>query len=96
VVKSCSTLIAIQYAVLCDNLEVHFLTIVQATDFESFIGHTNEFNFSVRAFHHAHQAYLVPEVLKRAYGGRTPAVALFAENMNYKVIKLLAEYSMVS
>ena len=36
------------------------------------------------AFHHAHQTYLVPEVLKRAYGG-TPAAALFADNMYYKV-----------
>jgi hypothetical protein len=63
---------------------LRFLTCLQVTDFESFIGHTNEFNFSIRAFHHAHQAYLIPEVLKRAHGGRTPAVALFADNMNYK------------
>ncbi|KAF7196998.1 hypothetical protein HII31_01423 [Pseudocercospora fuligena] len=53
-------------------------------DLESFIGYTNEFNFSIRAFHHAHSTYLIPEVLKRAYGGRAPAAALFAENMNYK------------
>ncbi|EME89098.1 uncharacterized protein MYCFIDRAFT_25199 [Pseudocercospora fijiensis CIRAD86] len=53
-------------------------------DLESFIGYTNEFNFSVRAFHHAHSTYLIPEVLKRAYGGRAPAAALFADNMNYK------------
>jgi hypothetical protein len=31
-------------------------------DLESFVDHTNEFNFSVRAFHHAHETYLVPEV----------------------------------
>ncbi|KXT03871.1 hypothetical protein AC578_8912 [Pseudocercospora eumusae] len=53
-------------------------------DLESFIGYTNEFNFSIRAFHHAHSTYLIPEVLKRAYGGRAPAAALFADNMNYK------------
>ncbi|KAI6913025.1 amidohydrolase [Hortaea werneckii] len=35
-------------------------------DLEAFVRHTNEFNFSVRAFHHAHQTYLVPEILKRA------------------------------
>ena len=29
---------------------------------------SNEFQFPVAAFHHAHEAYLVPDVLKRAYG----------------------------
>ena len=29
---------------------------------------SNEFKFEVAAFHHAHEAYLVPNVLKRAYG----------------------------
>ena len=53
-------------------------------DLEAFLRHTNEFNFSVRAFHHAHQTYLVPEILKRAYGDRPPAAALFADNMYYK------------
>ncbi|RMY58993.1 hypothetical protein D0863_12081 [Hortaea werneckii] len=53
-------------------------------DLEAFVRHTNEFNFSVRAFHHAHQTYLVPEILKRAYGDRPPAAALFADNMYYK------------
>lgn len=50
-------------------------------DLESFIGYTNEFKFPIRAFHHAHGTYLVPELLKRAYGGRPPAAALFADNM---------------
>lgn len=54
-------------------------------DLESFVGYTNEFKFPVRAFHHAHSTYLIPEVLKRAYGGRPPAAALFADNMYYKV-----------
>lgn len=54
-------------------------------DLEAFIRHTNEFQFPVRAFHHAHQTYLVPEILKRNYGGRPPAAALFADNMYYKV-----------
>ncbi|KAL9110513.1 MAG: hypothetical protein Q9227_004871 [Pyrenula ochraceoflavens] len=52
-------------------------------DLEAFVSHTNEFKFSIRAFHHAHQTYLVPEILKRAYG-RPPASALFADNMYYK------------
>ncbi len=29
---------------------------------------TNEFKFSIAAFHHAHETYLVPETLKSAYG----------------------------
>lgn len=53
-------------------------------DLEAFVRHTNEFKFSVRAFHHAHQTFLVPEILKRAYGERPPASALFADNMYYK------------
>jgi hypothetical protein len=31
-------------------------------DLEAYVDHTNEFKFEVRAFHHAHQTYLVPEV----------------------------------
>lgn len=62
-------------------LNVHCYT---APDLEAFVRHTNEFNFSVRAFHHAHQTYLLPEILKRAYGDRPPAAALFADNMYYK------------
>jgi hypothetical protein len=29
---------------------------------------TNEFQFSLAAFHHAHETYLVPDLLKKAYG----------------------------
>lgn len=41
------------------HLNTHCYTI---TDLEAFVDHTNEFEFVVRAFHHAHQTYLVPEV----------------------------------
>jgi hypothetical protein len=58
------------------RVNTHCYTIA---DLEAFVRHTNEFKFRVYAFHHAHQTYLVPEVLKRAWGG-TPAVALFADN----------------
>jgi hypothetical protein len=58
------------------RLNTHCYTI---PDLEAFVRHTNEFQFRVYAFHHAHQTYLVPEVLKRAWGG-TPAAALFADN----------------
>ncbi|KAK1772168.1 hypothetical protein QBC33DRAFT_684 [Phialemonium atrogriseum] len=72
------------------HLNVHCYTI---PDLESFVAHTNEFKFPVRAFHHAHQTYLVPEILKRAYGG-PPASALFADNMWYKAESYIAsEYA---
>lgn len=29
---------------------------------------TNEFRFPITAFHHAHETYLVPDLLKQAYG----------------------------
>ncbi|KAK3321904.1 hypothetical protein B0H66DRAFT_531267 [Apodospora peruviana] len=73
------------------HLNVHCYTI---PDLEAFIDHTNEFKFIIRAFHHAHQTYLVPEILKRAYGGTPPASALFADNMWYKAEAYIAsEYA---
>ncbi|ORY59984.1 uncharacterized protein BCR38DRAFT_443521 [Pseudomassariella vexata] len=62
------------------HVNTHCYTV---PDLEAFVDHTNEFKFPVRAFHHAHQTYLVPEILKRAWGG-APASALFADNMWYK------------
>ncbi|KAH8590146.1 amidohydrolase [Bisporella sp. PMI_857] len=64
------------------HINTHCYTVA---DLEAFVDHTNEFEFPVRAFHHAHQTYLVPEILKRVWGGRPPAAALFADNMYYKV-----------
>ena len=46
------------------RLNVHCYTI---PDLEAFVDHTNEFKFKVRAFHHAHQTYLVPEVSLASY-----------------------------
>jgi len=63
------------------HLNTHCYTI---PDLEAFVDHTNEFKFKVRAFHHAHQTYLVPGILKRAYGGDPPASAIFATTMWYK------------
>lgn len=48
------------------------------------IAHTHEFKFNIAAFHHAHEAWLVPDLLKQTYGG-TPAVAMFSANGNYKL-----------
>lgn len=52
-------------------------------DFTGIVGLSNEFKFPIAAFHHAHEAYLVPEVIKSAYG-ETPAVAIFATFARYK------------
>ncbi|KAI9569587.1 composite domain of metallo-dependent hydrolase [Boletus coccyginus] len=55
----------------------------EAVDLDDFVRLTNEFKFPLAAFHHAHEAYLVPGTLKRAYNN-TPAAALFATNARYK------------
>jgi len=34
-------------------------------DTDAFIKVTNEFKFNIASFHHAHEAYLVPEILKK-------------------------------
>ncbi|KAF8332695.1 composite domain of metallo-dependent hydrolase [Cantharellus anzutake] len=57
--------------------------IYETTDFTGIVGLSNEFKFPIAAFHHAHEAYLVPDVLKGTYGG-TPGVAIFATNARYK------------
>ncbi|KZT66550.1 carbohydrate esterase family 9 protein [Daedalea quercina L-15889] len=55
----------------------------EAVDFDDFVRLSNEFKFPVAAFHHAHEAYLVPELLKSAYG-QTPAIAMFSTFSRYK------------
>ncbi|KAI0312575.1 carbohydrate esterase family 9 protein [Amylostereum chailletii] len=55
----------------------------EAVDLDNFVRLSNEFKFPIAAFHHAHEAYLVPDVLKRAYGP-TPAVAIFSSFSGYK------------
>ncbi|CAE7231904.1 unnamed protein product [Rhizoctonia solani] len=57
----------------------------QAVDLDGIVRLTNEFKFPVAAFHHAHEAYLVPDLIKSAWGGVPPAVALFATNARYKL-----------
>ncbi|KAJ6491350.1 hypothetical protein C8R47DRAFT_1045160 [Mycena vitilis] len=55
----------------------------EGVDLDGMIRLTNEFKFSIAAFHHAHEAYLVPDLLKKAYG-HPPAVAMFATHARYK------------
>jgi hypothetical protein len=70
------------------RVNTHCYTI---PDLEAFVRHTNEFKFRLYAFHHAHQTYLVPEVLKRTWGG-TPAAALFADNSKLSLSIILTFY----
>ncbi|KAK7472814.1 hypothetical protein VKT23_000921 [Stygiomarasmius scandens] len=55
----------------------------ETVDLDALVRISNEFKFPVAAFHHASETYLVPDVLKRAYG-HPPAIALFATNARYK------------
>ncbi|KAH8116655.1 composite domain of metallo-dependent hydrolase [Phellopilus nigrolimitatus] len=55
----------------------------EAVDLDDIVRLTNEFKFPIAAFHHAHETYLVPDLLKKAYGN-TPAAAIFATNARYK------------
>ncbi|KAI0080817.1 hypothetical protein K474DRAFT_1636767 [Panus rudis PR-1116 ss-1] len=55
----------------------------EAVDLDDIVRLTNEFQFHIASFHHASEAWLVPGVLKRTFGG-PPAVAVFASNHRYK------------
>lgn len=76
----------LQYEALVDVLrgrvKVH-VHCYEAVDLDDIVRLTNEFKFPLAAFHHAHESYLVPSLLTKAYG-HSPAVALFAANARYK------------
>ncbi|KAJ7678489.1 hypothetical protein B0H17DRAFT_1206732 [Mycena rosella] len=55
----------------------------EAVDFDGIVRLSNEFKFPIAAFHHASEAYLVPDLIKKTYGP-TPAIALFATQGRYK------------
>ncbi|EKM59751.1 uncharacterized protein PHACADRAFT_181721 [Phanerochaete carnosa HHB-10118-sp] len=55
----------------------------EEVDLDDIVRLTNEFGFPIASFHHASEAWLVPDVLKQTWGG-TPAVAIFASNHRYK------------
>ena len=52
-------------------------------DLDALVRHANEFAFSIAAFHHAHETYLVPSTLHAAPGS-PPAAAIFSTNAYYK------------
>ncbi|KAG7441138.1 carbohydrate esterase family 9 protein [Guyanagaster necrorhizus] len=55
----------------------------EAVDLDGIVRLSNEFKFPIAAFHHAHETYLVPDLLKRAYGD-PPASAVFATFAHFK------------
>ncbi|TXT04247.1 hypothetical protein VHUM_04245 [Vanrija humicola] len=69
--------------VLRGNVKVN-VHCYETVDIDDFVRITNEFQFPVAAFHHAHEAYLVPDVIKQAFGPEPPAVAIFANFARYK------------
>ncbi|KAK8845279.1 hypothetical protein IAR55_005992 [Kwoniella newhampshirensis] len=77
----------LQWAVLAEairgNVKVN-THCYEATDIDAFVRVSNEFKFPVAAFHHASEAWLVPEVIKSAYGPVPPAIAMFALFGRYK------------
>ncbi|EGN99897.1 hypothetical protein SERLA73DRAFT_72673 [Serpula lacrymans var. lacrymans S7.3] len=68
--------------VLRGRVKVH-AHCYEAVDLDALVRLTNEFQFPIAAFHHAHEAYLVPDLLKQAYG-HPPAIVLFATEARYK------------
>jgi imidazolonepropionase-like amidohydrolase len=56
----------------------------ETTDLNALVRISNEFQFPIAAFHHAHETYLVPDLLKSTWGPDYPAVAIFATNARYK------------
>ncbi|KAL5507656.1 hypothetical protein ACEPAH_7112 [Sanghuangporus vaninii] len=76
----------LQYEALVDVLrgrvKVH-VHCYEAVDLDDIVRLTNEFRFPIAAFHHAHETYLVPDLIKKAYG-HIPGSALFATQARYK------------
>ncbi|KAF8165543.1 hypothetical protein B0H34DRAFT_689508 [Crassisporium funariophilum] len=55
----------------------------EAVDLDAMVRLTNEFQFKIASFHHASEAWMVPDLLKRMWGGM-PSIAIFATNHHYK------------
>ncbi|KAF9178506.1 hypothetical protein BGZ50_007671 [Haplosporangium sp. Z 11] len=62
--------------ILRDDVKLN-IHCYETHDLEAMVRHSNEFKFKISAFHHALDAYRVPEILKRAYK-IVPTVATFA------------------
>ncbi|KAF8632752.1 hypothetical protein AX15_001695 [Amanita polypyramis BW_CC] len=55
----------------------------EAVDLDMMVRLSNEFQFPIASFHHATETYLVPDLLKKTWGG-VPTIALFATNFRVK------------
>lgn len=77
----------LQWEIMADiirgNVKVN-IHCYETVDLNDLVRISNEFQFPIAAFHHAHETYLVPDLLKQAWGPVPPAVALFATNARYK------------
>ncbi|KAL7420676.1 hypothetical protein Q5752_004627 [Cryptotrichosporon argae] len=77
---------SLEWEALADAIRGHVKVNVhcyETTDLNQIVRLSNEFQFPIAAFHHAHETYLVPDLLKEAWGP-PPAVAIFATNARYK------------
>ncbi|KAJ7636946.1 hypothetical protein FB45DRAFT_1139042 [Roridomyces roridus] len=68
--------------VLRGRVKVH-THCYEAVDLDGMVRLSNEFKFPIAAFHHAHEAYLVPDLIKKTYR-HPPALAIFAVAAGYK------------
>ncbi|KAG0211955.1 hypothetical protein BGX28_007036 [Mortierella sp. GBA30] len=68
--------------ILRDDVKLN-IHCYETHDLEAMVRHSNEYKFKISAFHHALDAYRVPEILKRAYKV-VPTVATFAGKFGYK------------
>ena len=69
--------------VIRGNVKVN-IHCYETTDLNTLVRISNEFQFPIAAFHHAHETYLVPDLLKQTWGPDLPAIAMFATNARYK------------
>ncbi|KAG8717415.1 hypothetical protein FRC09_014312 [Ceratobasidium sp. 395] len=68
--------------VLRGKVKVH-IHCYETVDMDGLVRLSNEFKFPIAAFHHAHEAYLIPDLIKKAWG-KTPALAIFSMFARYK------------
>ncbi|KAG0311785.1 hypothetical protein BGZ99_009899, partial [Dissophora globulifera] len=68
--------------ILRDDVKLN-IHCYETHDIEAMVRHSNEFKFKITAFHHALDAYRVPEILRRAYKS-VPTIATFASHFGYK------------
>ncbi|KAJ6515699.1 carbohydrate esterase family 9 protein [Mycena sanguinolenta] len=75
----------LQFEMLVDVLrgKVKVTSLCQgAVDIDALVRLTHEFEFPIASIQHASEAWLVPEVVNRTWGG-APSIALFATNYRY-------------